>query len=253
MEASRLGQQVQAFSRPFRGGEDSLWSTGDPSGHLVDSGLRSIAWKVSLGLLPARCTGDWTALAMARRQAYQSFKQARLTEPSVAGHVDMDPTLNNPLCPAENSPWANWSEVLEIRGIVQLDVGRLFPDTDYFAQPRVKAVITDVLTLWSLKNTETSYRQGMHELLAPLVFVLDTEHCEPEAEQSCKAAPKADVEILCAQLAAAYVEHDAYALFSKLMERAVGNFETHHAVKRMRCGCVRTQLSLLPRLLCWGG
>jgi TBC1 domain family protein 5 len=102
-----------------------------------------------------------------------------------------------------------------------------------------------VLTLWALENPSPSYRQGMHELLAPLVYVLETEKWVADEEErgesqrglrnggSAAAAAAGggggdgdggsdsggggDETILRQQLDGAYTEHDAYALFCRLM------------------------------------
>ena len=39
----------------------------------------------------------------------------------------------------------------------------------------MRRIVTDVLTVWALEHPKPGYRQGMHELLAPIVFVLDKE------------------------------------------------------------------------------
>jgi TBC1 domain family protein 5 len=89
-----------------------------------------------------------------------------------------------------------------------------------------------VLTLWALENPSPSYRQGMHELLAPLVYVLETEKWVADEEErgesqrglrnggsaaAAAAGGGGDETILRQQLDGAYTEHDAYALFCRLM------------------------------------
>lgn len=56
----------------------------------------------------------------------------------------------------------------------------------------------------------------MHELLAPIVYVLDQDAIDPVDAASKASADLAMVEMLDAT----FIEHDAFALFSKLMDHA---------------------------------
>ena len=81
-------------------------------------------------------------------------------------------------------------------------------------------MIIDILFIYcKLNPTAGGYRQGMHELLAPIVFVVDQ-----DAVDRNTADNDADQTML-AILDASYIEHDAYALFSKIMERAGSFYE----------------------------
>uniref|UniRef100_A0A3B3HH70 TBC1 domain family, member 5 n=1 Tax=Oryzias latipes TaxID=8090 RepID=A0A3B3HH70_ORYLA len=57
---------------------------------------------------------------------------------------------------------------------------------------------------------------GMHELLAPIVFVL---HCDHQTFQHASETASPSEEMKCL-LNPMYLEHDAYAMFSQLMETA---------------------------------
>ncbi len=56
--------------------------------------------------------------------------------------------------------------------IVQ-DLNRLYPEHAFFKTPRIQGILKHVLFVWSKENEDTSYRQGMHELAAILVLVLN--------------------------------------------------------------------------------
>ena len=55
--------------------------------------------------------------------------------------------------------------------MIEQDLLRLYPEHDFFREPETVKLMQRVLFLWSKENTDTSYRQGMHELLAPFVLV----------------------------------------------------------------------------------
>eukprot|EP01047_Picozoa_sp_COSAG01_P067857 COSAG01_NODE_9670_length_2374_cov_1.341978_3_plen_212_part_00 len=131
-------------------------------GALAGSGLRGIAWKVFLGVLPAGCPPEeWGevgsrgspllplihisyARAVIRRDGWLRRRAwvlswAQVTTANPHDHElsqnQMDPPLNNPLCPAKDSPWALWEEATRVREVVTLDVKRLLPGSVPTVQP----------------------------------------------------------------------------------------------------------------------
>ena len=134
-----------------------------------------------------------------------------------------------------------------VRDVVTLDVNRIYPEEDFFASTSIRTLLTDVLTIWALEHPcsedacgpqssepgapmAQSYRQGMHELLAPFVYVLETEKrpvpamperhdlAQQDAHNEEAVYRCTDLGILRTQLDADYAEHDAYLLFRKMME-----------------------------------
>nr|KAF6311298.1 TBC1 domain family member 5 [Myotis myotis] len=92
----------------------------------------------------------------------------------------------------------------------------------FFRQENVRKILTDVLFCYARENEQLLYKQGMHELLAPIVFIL---HCDHQAflHASESAQPSEEMKTL---LNPEYLEHDAYAMFSQLMETAEPWFST---------------------------
>jgi TBC1 domain family protein 5 len=50
-----------------------------------------------------------------------------------------------------------------------------FPDVDFFRQADVQQCLTDILFIYCKLNRDVSYRQGMHELLAPFYWIISNE------------------------------------------------------------------------------
>ena len=91
---------------------------------------------------------------------------------------DVDPMLNNPLSVDTESPWTKFYAEQELIETIGKDTNRLYPNGcgDFFEQmSAVTAGMTNVLFLWSRMHPDTSYRQGMHELLAPFVWLMESE------------------------------------------------------------------------------
>jgi TBC1 domain family member 5 len=100
---------------------------------------------------------------------------------------------------------------------------RRLPDDLFYHQEEIQTLILDVLFVYCKENPDANgYRQGMHELLAPLVYVLSEDAIESSSLRGAPAPEDAD---MIEMLDACFLEHDAYALFVKVMSRARAFYE----------------------------
>ena len=53
------------------------------------------------------------------------------------------------------------------------DIERCMPESVYFRQPATQNMMLDVLFVWCKMHPTVGYRQGMHEILAPLLWVIE--------------------------------------------------------------------------------
>ena len=83
-----------------------------------------------------------------------------------------------------------------------------FPDIGYFRDPQVQTQLTNILFLYSATHSDIGYRQGMHELLAPLFYAVDFDSitegtpADPELAEYCSRT---------------WVAADAWVLFRVVM------------------------------------
>lgn len=83
-------------------------------------------------------------------------------------------------------------------------------------------MILDILFLYCKLNPSAGgYRQGMHELLAPIVYVVAQDSVDGKQSSAVDTFDPTIVELLDAS----QVEHDSFALFSKVMDRAGAFYE----------------------------
>ncbi|TKW11289.2 hypothetical protein SEVIR_6G220800v4 [Setaria viridis] len=84
--------------------------------------------------------------------------------------------VDNPLSQNPDSSWGRFFRGAELEKTVDQDLSRLYPeDGSYFQTPTCQAMLRRILLMWCLQHPECGYRQGMHELLAPLVYVLQVD------------------------------------------------------------------------------
>uniref|UniRef100_A0AAX7STC5 TBC1 domain family member 5 n=1 Tax=Astatotilapia calliptera TaxID=8154 RepID=A0AAX7STC5_ASTCA len=184
------------------------------NGRLRSSRFRSVCWKLYLEVLPED-KEQWINKTKELRAQYEKIKEMHITNPrKAAGQQDL--VVNNPLSQDEGSLWNKFFQDKELKGMVKQDVLRTFPEIRYFQDEDVRTKLTDILFCYARENEQLLYKQGMHELLAPIVFVL---HCDHQAFQHASETASPSEEMKCL-LDPVYLEHDAYAMFSQLMETA---------------------------------
>ncbi|KAJ7582790.1 rab-GTPase-TBC domain-containing protein [Mycena floridula] len=121
-----------------------------------------------------------------------------------AGNLDE----NNPLSLHAQNPWVEWFASVELRKTIHQDVERTFPEIDFFRNVEVQAQLTNILFLYSVEHPSIGYRQGMHELLAPLYYAVEhdsisqTQGKNPAFQEACSRA---------------WVAADSWALFNSVM------------------------------------
>ena len=98
------------------------------------------------------------------------------------------------------------------------------PDHDYFRIPSTQNTLLDILFVFCKLNQETGYRQGMHELVAPIVWVVERDAIEPRSLKRHRGSDGNDG-TLRGILDAGYIEHDAFTLFSLIMQTAKSYYE----------------------------
>ena len=110
----------------------------------------------------------------------------------------------------------------ELRDEIQLDVDRCMQENDFFRQTDTKRIMLDVLFIFCKLNPDLSYRQGMHELLAPILWVVDQDAIDLGPSSKALGNEKAVIKTV---YDAEHIEHDTFALFSQIMHSAKNFYE----------------------------
>ena len=98
------------------------------------------------------------------------------------------------------------------------------PENSYFREPSTQAMLLDVLFIFCKLNADIGYRQGMHELLAPVLWVVSRDAINAGDDES-KLSNESD-KLLRSVLDQKYIEHDAFTIFSIIMQIAKSFYET---------------------------
>lgn len=89
------------------------------------------------------------------------------------------------------------------------------PENVYFRQPATQNMMLDILFVWCKMQPEIGYRQGMHEILAPLLWVV-----ERDAVDTTELKNRGVDHTLAEMVDSRYIEHDTFALFRLIMQTA---------------------------------
>ncbi|XP_022729921.1 uncharacterized protein LOC111284993 isoform X2 [Durio zibethinus] len=147
-------------------------------------GLRGVQWRINLGILPFSSSSidDLRRVTADCRRRYAGLRRRLLVDPHVpkdGGSNSPNLVMDNPLSQNPDSTWGRFFRNAELEKMVDQDLSRLYPEHgSYFQTPGCQGMLRRILLLWCLRHPEYGYRQGMHELLAPLLYVLhvDVEH-----------------------------------------------------------------------------
>ncbi|XP_035775583.1 TBC1 domain family member 5-like [Anopheles albimanus] len=179
------------------------------SGELRASPFRSVCWAVFLGVLEAPGSERWPKQRTLAREHYRALKEGFVMNP----HLKTD-VCDDPLSQSEQSLWNQHFCDQELCAVIKQDVVRTFPGVDFFRKHAIQQLMTNVLFCYARQFPAMCYRQGMHEILAPLIFVI---HSDQQALAHIQELHPNINQNLQTILDPQYLEEDSYAIFSKIM------------------------------------
>ncbi|KAK9243917.1 rab-GTPase-TBC domain-containing protein [Lipomyces tetrasporus] len=226
MSSQRTVEDTRALWKKLFGGSfqslTALKSSVINGSNICDDSLRSVCWKLFM-LLPDLQPDTWANILQTERQKYNELKKKYLAihlkraqenegVPSEEDQEDLN--VVNPLSQDVSNPWNTFWKDEDLRKDILRDIERTFPDIDYFRDDKVQHTMLDILFVYTKMNPVVSYQQGMHEILAPIFWVISHDAIRAPGE-----IPRDD-KLMYDTLSADYVEHDSFALFNFIMQHA---------------------------------
>ncbi|SLM35578.1 Rab-GTPase-TBC domain [Lasallia pustulata] len=157
----------------------------------------------------------WSKTLSDSRGAYMSLREHFLKN---IEHPD-DLAAADPLADDEKSPWNTLRQDEALRAEIFQDVERCMPDNLYFREPSTQTMLLDILFIFCKLNQDVGYRQGMHEVLAPILWVLSRDATDIENHNT------REDDLMRESLDANYLEHDAFTLFGSVMQTVKSFYE----------------------------
>ncbi|KAL4980341.1 rab-GTPase-TBC domain-containing protein [Aspergillus desertorum] len=193
---------------------------------ICKNGLRSICWKAFL-LFEDLSRKQWPDKLLEARRTYVALKEHFL---KYIEHPDDLQSSLDPLADDEQSPWQTLRQDEQLRAEISQDVDRCLQENHFFHDPTTKAKMIDILFIYSKLNPDLGYRQGMHELVAPILWTVDGDAIDPKSYEHSSSTGQDDSSML-QLLDADFIEHDAFSLFCSVMQstRIYYEHNTHRA------------------------
>ncbi|KAG9239781.1 rab-GTPase-TBC domain-containing protein [Amylocarpus encephaloides] len=216
-ELRKRWQETRQHAASFEELKKAVKVDGDSSPCV--SGLRSVCWKTFL-LFQNTDVKGWSRSLKDSRSAYSALRDHLLR---YIENPDELSSAVDPLDDDKSSPWNTMRMDEEIRAEIYQDVERCMPEEDYFRQPETQRILLDILFVFCKINQDVGYRQGMHEVLAPILWVVEQDAIDRHSYEHSLTS-QSD-EIMSEMLDPAYIEHDAFTLFSLIMRSAKTFYE----------------------------
>lgn len=126
------------------------------------------------------CEGEnrlivWQALLLTSNESDFSSVMLDLTRQRAVEHREQQRTIkpseeSDPL--SSNGSWDLFYRDRELRLVIAQDCERVFPEMDWFHGPEEQTLLQECLFTWCKENRDVSYKQGMHEIAAIVIFVV---------------------------------------------------------------------------------
>lgn len=143
------------------------------------------------------------------RRIYEELLEKYKVDPHSNKELDTD--INNPLSTSDQSPWLQFFQNADLEKEILQDVERTYPEFEFFQIESIKQMMLRILFIYARQHPDITYKQGMHEILAPLIFVF-------YREQINNDKPVNSDQEFEYMLSSKYLEHDAFTLFSHIMK-----------------------------------
>lgn len=100
------------------------------------------------------------------------------------------------------------------------------PENSYFREADTQSMLLDTLFIFCKLNRDIGYRQGMHEVLAPILWVISRDAIDPQSYANATRKDANSDTLILTCLDPKYIEHDAFTIFGIIMQTVKLFYET---------------------------
>ncbi|CAB3998149.1 TBC1 domain family member 5 isoform X1 [Paramuricea clavata] len=222
VESNNENLYVPAVTKDILESEwEALFGTGNYKNELRNLALtgrlrdcrrfRGVCWRIFLDCLPDD-VNQWLGTMRESRSKYCNLKSMFLVDPYSSRSDKENVQVFNPLSQESDSPWSQYFEDKKLNDLILQDLDRLFPGMHYFQSKKIKDILLHILFCYARMNPNVGYKQGMHEVLAPLIFVLEYD------SEVFQFLENSDNEVMKDLINPEFLECDAFCLFEHLMD-----------------------------------
>eukprot|EP01038_Epipyxis_sp_PR26KG_P004508 gene4508-6370_t len=258
------------------------------TGDMSTEDLRGLCWRIMLGLISDNDKSLWASQLYQQKIDYDNLCELLLPkiptgdmssandikDPLSVFRQDEDNILkaNHPLEDLltnnnkndsgdqngnESESWTYYYKSMELINFIRGDLDRLYlsgiyPD-DYFQDKNRRSILTNILFIWSTSYSNISYRQGMHEILGTILFVVEQEAYLWNKAKDNKKDGLNDNFSLYNSFTESTIESHTYWIFDAIMCELVPIYDPNNTQPYIVSYCTKIQehyLRLLDPDLC---
>ena len=128
--------------------------------------IRSFSWKIYLKTLSSDSNTTlrtWFEETVKLREDFKKLVKELRSVTKCKG---------DPLGGYQGGKWNDFFDNADIKHLIKIDVDRTFQERELFCENYIKDLENNILYLFSKYNEPTSYKQGMNDILAMLIYAL---------------------------------------------------------------------------------
>eukprot|EP00002_Diphylleia_rotans_P032567 TRINITY_DN6850_c0_g1_i4.p1 TRINITY_DN6850_c0_g1~~TRINITY_DN6850_c0_g1_i4.p1 ORF type:complete len:524 (+),score=112.67 TRINITY_DN6850_c0_g1_i4:116-1687(+) len=180
---------------------------------LNDFPLRGLCWRLFLGVLPSLDMSSWEIRVQNSRELYIQTRYECMNESSFLEAIQMA-QMSSTASILQESAEVLVKQYEEVKREIMQDIERTFPDNSFFQNERIRGYMLNILYIYAVQHPEIKYRQGMHELLAVIIYALHGDNMKNRGD------------LLSYLVDEMFLEHDSATLFYELMKTCSDWFAT---------------------------
>ncbi|RNA28356.1 TBC1 domain family member 5-like isoform X2 [Brachionus plicatilis] len=196
----------------------SMLKASAVQGILAKTNFRFLAWMIFLDCLPMD-KSKWTESLNQHRQTYDKIKKEICCDPHKKNQTN-ELNFDHPLSQHQNSVWNRYFTHNQMKSVIIQDVIRINRYSEFFNLDSTHEMIINLLFIY-VQFTRTEYRQGMHEILTSIMFVVHQEYTNLTKENNSKPLePTLNFrdEFISKMVSLDFLEHDTFTIFQAVME-----------------------------------
>ena len=191
--------------------------------------LRSMAWKIFLGVLSPNDTIEkWKENLTFFRTKYKILsdkikKQQNFFEEEDKKKKAYDNNIKTSILKQKSIVFNPFRPEKETKNLINLDLSRTFQELSLFHDENIKNKLSHILFLWSMENSDFGYQQGMNDIISIIFLALYPYYFKNNLNKKNNVIDKSE-ELYLFFNDEDELESDLYICFNNAMEKGINQF-----------------------------
>ena len=190
----------------------------------LSENIRFFVWMIFLDILPYDKTKYWKKILDERRSDYHQLKKKFISD-NINNFINCTHGKGSP-------EYESYKKIIPVQDmavleLVKIDIDRTFQEMDYFKTPRTKTSLITNLFIFAKTFPDCGYKQGMNEICAVIMYVVFKNYKINNSDLTDNNS----IIFLNIHGNNQFLEEDTFMIFSRLMNREIGEFYQYNSPK----------------------